>query len=154
MRPSLARARHAGFTLFEILVTLTILAVLLGVAVPALRPSPAVELRGAAGTITTALRQARMEAIKQGKPLALIIDIERRSLRLEGKKKQRQLSERLNMELFTAESEMLEDKIGGIRFYPDGSSTGGRVTLEYDDLRSLVDVEWLTGRIRTLDPDA
>jgi general secretion pathway protein H len=150
----LTRPHEAGFTLFEVLVALTILAVLLAVAVPALRPSPAVELRGAAGTLSTALRQTRMEAIKQGKPLALIVNVEERSLQLESKQKKRQLSEHLHLELFTAESEMLDDGVGGIRFYPDGSSTGGRVTLEYEDLRSLVDVEWLTGRIRVLDPGA
>lgn len=145
---------ESGFSLFEILVALTILSALLAVAVPMLRTSPSVELRTAAGTITTALRQTRMEAIRQGKPLALIVDVERRSLQLEGQPKTRQLSKDLVVELFTAEREMLDDKIGGIRFYPDGSSTGGRVTLEYDRLKRLVDVEWLTGRIRTLDPEA
>jgi general secretion pathway protein H len=44
--------------------------------------------------------------------------------------------------LVTGESE------GGIDFFPDGSSTGGRVYLEIDARSLKVDVEWLTGRIR------
>ena len=34
-----------------------------------------------------------------------------------------------------------------ITFYPDGSSTGGRVTLRDEDNGYVVDVDWLTGRI-------
>ena len=37
--------------------------------------------------------------------------------------------QRLDLKLYTAQSEIVDDKRGAIRFYPDGSSTGGRVTL-------------------------
>ncbi len=34
-----------------------------------------------------------------------------------------------------------------IRFFPDGSSTGGRITLAKDRQQYHVSVDWLTGRI-------
>ena len=42
---------------------------------------------------------------------------------------------------------------GAIRFFPDGSSTGGRITLSTDRLAYLVDVDWLTGKIHLLEAD-
>ncbi len=49
---------------------------------------------------------------------------------------------------------MLAPGRGGIRFYPDGSSTGGRVTLSLEGLQMRVDVEWLTGRVRITEDDS
>ena len=34
-----------------------------------------------------------------------------------------------------------------IRFYSDGSSTGGRITVASGERKYLVDVDWLTGRV-------
>ena len=42
---------------------------------------------------------------------------------------------------------MSSDKRGAIRFYPDGSSTGGRITVSSGERKFLVDVDWLTGRV-------
>jgi general secretion pathway protein H len=136
-----------GFTLFETLVALALLAVLLAVAVPALVPSPAVELRAAADTVATGLRQARLEAQRRQVPTALHIDLDARTLQVEGSGSSRALPQDLVIELVTAEQEMLAVRRGGIRFYPDGSSTGGRVTLSLDGLERRIDVAWLTGRV-------
>jgi len=44
---------------------------------------------------------------------------------------------------------MQSERVGAIRFFPDGSSTGGRVILKRDDGDAgwQVGVNWLTGRI-------
>jgi general secretion pathway protein H len=34
-----------------------------------------------------------------------------------------------------------------ILFFPDGGSTGGRLTLATGDRRRLIAVDWLTGRV-------
>ena len=44
-----------------------------------------------------------------------------------------------------------EQDTGAIRFFPDGSSTGGRVTLMVGERSYAVDVDWLTGRVRVLE---
>jgi general secretion pathway protein H len=57
------------------------------------------------------------------------------------------LPESVRLGLFTAEAELSGEGLGSIRFYPDGSSTGGRVSLEAAGKRRLVDVNWLTGAV-------
>ena len=42
---------------------------------------------------------------------------------------------------------MRDDRVGGVRFYPDGSSTGGRVLISRGGHGYQVGVTWLTGRI-------
>ena len=49
------------------------------------------------------------------------------------------------MELNTARSELTSETAGGIRFYPDGGSTGGNVRLEANGRIYRVNVTWLTG---------
>ena len=57
----------------------------------------------------------------------------------------------LELKLFTAQSDIISEHRGAIRFYPDGGSTGGRVTLAAGERKFEVDVDWLTGRVAILD---
>jgi general secretion pathway protein H len=61
------------------------------------------------------------------------------------------LPERLELKLYTAQRDIVGDKIGAIRFFPDGGSTGGRITLAAGERKYDVDVDWLTGRVTILD---
>ncbi len=47
----------------------------------------------------------------------------------------------------------LGERVSGIRFYPDGSATGGRVSVSTPRTRMSVDVNWLTGKVRILDDE-
>ena len=143
----------AGFTLLETLVALALIAVLLAVAVPALIPTPGVELRAVARVVATGLRQAKLEAQRNRRSTALQVDVESRTLTLEGRQRVRQLPPEIEVEITTAEQEMLSPDRGGIRFYPDGSSTGGRISLSLEGLKTRVDVEWLTGRVKVTEED-
>ena len=138
----------AGFTLLETLVALALVVLLLAVAVPALIVPPGVSLRTTADLVATGLRQARLAAIRQQRPVALLVDVNARALQVEGGSRIRQLPRDVQLEIETAAGEIYGGQVGGIRFFPDGSSTGGRVTLTLGGLETLVDVEWLTGRIR------
>jgi general secretion pathway protein H len=142
------RRTAAGFTLLETLVALALVAVLLAIAVPAIVVPPGLELRAAADLVATGLRQARLAAMRQQRPVALLLDVEARALQVEGVRKIRTLPRAIKLELYTARGEIAGSQVGGIRFYADGSSTGGRVTLTREALSTRVDVEWLTGRIR------
>lgn len=143
--------RSAGFTLLELLLALGIAALIAAIALPALRPSPVAELRSSAQLVAAALRQTRVDAMDRGRSLALLVDTETRSLQQQGAGAVRRLPDDLRLTLNTAEREMLGPYRGGIRFWPDGSATGGRVTLDKEQLRVRVDVEWLTGRVRISD---
>ena len=73
------------------------------------------------------------------------VDVERKQIVLG--KQSRRLPQGIHLKLLTAKRERSGVSRGAIRFFPDGSSTGGRVTLAHDNLSYLVDVDWLTGRV-------
>ena len=144
MRP-LRAAR--GFTLLEVLMVLVIAAA--GFALVVRFTSAGVsgaELKSAARTVAAGLRAARGTAIATQESAAMLLDLDRRTIEVTGAAKPRALSDRLELKLYTAQSEVRDDRHGAIRFYPDGSSTGGRVTLSAGERKLLVDVDWLTGR--------
>jgi general secretion pathway protein H len=64
-----------------------------------------------------------------------------------GNDEPRHVSEKVDLKLFTAEAEVSSERNGSIRFYPDGSSTGGRVTVSSGERKYQVDVDWITGRV-------
>ncbi len=140
--------RHRGFTLVELLVVMAIAALAMS-AVPPMFSSamPGVEMKAAARRTLSSLRLARELAIRQGEDVVLVIDVEGHRLELPG---HRNLSipKRLHLQLEAADREMIDAQRGGIRFFPDGSSTGGRIILASGDAGYQVGVSWLTGRVR------
>ncbi len=77
----------------------------------------------------------------------MLIDTERKAYRLGPDARGHELSAALEVSLVTAASEQLDDTRGRIRFFPDGTSTGGRVTLSRDDRKFDITVDWLTGLV-------
>lgn len=147
-------ARRRGFTLIELLVVISIAAMLVAVTPPLIsRALPGVELKGAARQLSAALRFARNRAVTVRESTTVQVDVEQRRITVSGKPKPIQLSDRLEVKMLTAESESQGEKVGGIRFFPDGGSTGGRVTFTRDERELAVDVDWLTGRVRILDEE-
>jgi general secretion pathway protein H len=68
-----------------------------------------------------------------------------------GKKRQYPLPDNMAISLVTARSELDTDRVGKIRFFPDGTSTGGRITLARGERKYGVDINWLTGQVVILD---
>ena len=57
----------------------------------------------------------------------------------------------IDLKLFTAQRDLVNDQIGAVRFYADGGSNGGRITLAAGERKFDVDVDWLTGRVAILE---
>jgi general secretion pathway protein H len=132
----------------ELLVVLAIAALAMSAVPPLFSAAmPGVEMKAAARKTLTSLRLARELAIRQGADQALIIDVDERRLELPGHRSLG-LPKRLSLRLEAADREMIDDQRGAIRFFPDGSSTGGRIMLGYGDSGYQVGVNWLTGRVR------
>ena len=141
-----------GFTLVELLVVLAIAGLMLAVAPPLISSvMPGVELKAAARRTAGALRLAREVAIASGRDIAWVTDIDSNRYRIDGDHRGGSLPAGLAVELVAAEDEMQSDTVGAIRFFPDGSSTGGRVILKRCDGGYQVGVNWLTGRILVAD---
>lgn len=141
----------SGFTLVELLVVLAILVTVSGLVAPMFFNSGTMEVKAAARVVAAGLRKARGEAIAGNRPTAFAVDTKRHSFRLGDGGRERMFSEGLDVSLYTASSERVDEQVGAIRFYSDGSSTGGRVTLSNRKRTMYVDVAWETGRIRIMD---
>lgn len=137
-----------GFTLLEILVVLFLMGLAYAMAVPTIGSGAVtLELKGATRQLAAALRKARGTAIAQREDAVLTVDVGQRRFALSGDSKIYPLPKDLDINLFTAQSEQLEEQVGNIRFFPDGTSTGGRITLTAKGSSFAVDVDWLTGKV-------
>ena len=150
-----ARAGQHGFTLLEILIVLVIGVLLVALVPPLLSGmSGATELRGAARQLAAGLRNARNEAVTRQQEAVLTLDLERRRFGVTGDPREIALPEGVALKLYTAQSELLDSATGGIRFFPDGSSTGGAITVSGPKLAYRVNVDWLTGTVAIVEQDA
>jgi len=142
------RPQCRGFTLLELLLVLLLLGLMYGLAGPMLGSgSVGLEMKGAARQLAAGLRKARSIAITERREAALTIDVDARTFLVTGDPKTYSLPQRLDLGLFTAQSELVQEKTGNIRFFADGSSTGGRVTISAAEAKQTVDVDWMTGRV-------
>lgn len=136
------RRRATGFTLIEMTVVLLLLAVILTIVLPNVstlfgRPAAG----GAARLLTDALREARAEAIATRRPVRFSLARDRRSWRYAGR-----TGGTGGGPVMTLSGAPLA---GGpaIVFFPDGSSTGGRVALGDGGAGRAIAVRWLDGGI-------
>jgi general secretion pathway protein H len=148
----LPRHRATGVTLIEILVVLSIMAVVAAMAVPMLSGGVSgSELKGAAREVAAGLRFARSDAVATRQETRLVFDLEQHTFRIDRDARVHSLPKKAELKLFTAQSDIADEKTGAIRFYPDGGSTGGRLTIAAGERKYEVDVDWLTGRVAILD---
>ena len=103
--------------------------------------SAALDMRSATASVAGALRLARTRAIVTNRPVATAFDPAYSTLRV-GDDPIRMLPGGIRFSVVT-----VQEQVPAIRFFPDGSSTGGRVELTEDGQRAQVGVDWLTGRV-------
>lgn len=137
-----------GFTLIEVLVVLAIMVLVVAIVVP-MGVGERAHARIAAGAheIAEGLRLTRSRAILTDRAADFLVDVNTDTFRVAGAMAPVALPRDLKITLSTTEDLLKGDSIGAIRFYPDGSSTGGGVTLVGAEDRYLVAVDWLTGGI-------
>lgn len=137
--------RALGFSLIEVMIVLALTGLLMGVVATNLTEGPV--LRESAREVLASLRQARSSAIMTQKQTRWIMDTSTKSFTIEGLNQERKLSPNIELKLNTAASEVMSNNKGAIRFYPDGSSTGGSIDVIYKGQTYKVNVEWITGRV-------
>jgi len=137
-----------GFTLIELVVALAVAALLLAIVLPfGLHRRGHDELASGAREIAGALRLARSQAILVNRPASFVVDIENGFWRPPGATAARAVPAGSRISLFTAQEEQRSASTGAIRFFPDGSSTGGGVALSLGSERYDILVDWLTGGV-------
>ncbi|MFN7180804.1 GspH/FimT family pseudopilin [Hyphomonas sp.] len=135
--------REAGYSLMELLVALTILALAMGVvSLSVSRRSPAFEMRRTASETVSLVREARLTAQSTGRAARIVFDAEARRITGPGEASVT-VPEGIETSLVSSASA----GPSAIIFFPDGSSTGGKLTLEILGRRETVTVDWLTSQV-------
>ncbi len=151
-RARTAFADDAGFSLLELMVVLAILAMVGGLALRLTLGTPAgLSLTTAAQDIATEARRARLLALQSSRDTVLMLDAGKRKLWIEGHGAETILDTGIALELTAAAPERRSATLGGIRFFADGSSTGGEVRLTRAGQSRKVRIDWLLGRASVID---
>jgi general secretion pathway protein H len=146
---------NKGFTLIELMVVLFI--VVLGFTAIGMSLSSgngSTEHKGVARDIVSALRYARGQALMTHQETTVTFDLAENSYTVSERDTVYAIPQTIDVSLVTGQKELSGEGQGSVRFFPDGSSSGGRVTLERAGRAWKIDINWLTGLIELEDTDS
>jgi general secretion pathway protein H len=156
--PSFPRKRESrGFTLLELLIVLSIIAIATGLIVPNLAITDNAAFNAEVRRAASALTYARRMAIVKGAPQsATLYALDPRAPDYDARFAEATLkdgnarwaSDDIVLE-YQSELAPLAEKLGQITltFFPQGGSTGGLLAFERDERRALIRVNAITGRM-------
>jgi general secretion pathway protein H len=128
------RAREAGFTLLEMIVVIIVMTFITGlVLVRHPWHSAGLDMDATVRALTDGLRLARSRAIAQDRTVAVVTAAGGFSI------------DGAAPRTLPPEQVLSTERVV---FTPDGGSTGGTIALAAGQRRIVVDVNWMTGRVR------
>lgn len=137
-----------GFTLIELTVVLFVMVLAFAaVGVNLSSGRGGTEIRAAARDLVSAFRYARGQALIRGEATSVTLDFSENSYQISTRERIYRIPSAIEMTLVTAQTETSGYGRAGVRFFPDGSSTGGRLTLEREGQVWRIDINWMTGQI-------
>lgn len=138
-----------GFTLLEIMVVMAIMIFILAIIPPLFsNVISGTQVKSATRQLAAGLQYTRSQAISKQKEMTLTLDIDKKLFQVGEKVRSIKVPDDTEISLITARSEQTTTHAGRIRFFPDGSSTGGQIKLAHAAKEFLVDVHWLTGKVQ------
>jgi general secretion pathway protein H len=133
------------------IVVLVVVALIAGIFVGRMPVrSHGLERRALVDAMVEALRGARGRAIGSNRPVTIAINGEHGRFTVEGGPSL-QLPDTLAMTAAAGPGGVARKDLAGIRFAPDGSSSGGRIVLADGKRRTSIGIDWLTGRVSVAD---
>ena len=136
-----------GFTLFEILIVVTLIAALTLVLMGAMNGGmDGLKLRSNAKKLVAELRHARAQAIATGTVQRFTVVPEQRTW-TGAKQHHGEFPKSLDVVFTGVRQVQAREGEGVILFFEDGASTGGRIQLRVKKAAWNVDVAWLTGEV-------
>jgi general secretion pathway protein H len=120
------------------------------VAVSALYRSPSggVQVKAAALQTASRLRDLRAAAMTTASERLAMIDVNGRAIRFSDGRPILQLDRSIALRVTAADS-VSGNAAAGVRFFPNGSSSGATISLKSKGQAYEVRVNWLTGRVST-----
>ena len=147
---SMKKQNLRGFTLFELLIVMTILAISIGAVFTFYRPNSGVTtLKALASQIATKIRDTRIAAIYSQRDQLVMVDIDKRNFIFQNGKSNIILPRDIKLTMTGASGEKYSNNQLAVRFFPNGSSTGGVITFLREKQAYEIRVNWLTGRVST-----
>lgn len=144
------RAREQGFTLFEMLAVMLILClVIAAVPMAAKSPSPMAKAKGDAAMISARLRGLRSAAIATSGQRMAVFDVAKRQVHFDDGRAPVTIDRSLSISVTSADSQRSAKDVRGVRFYPNGGSSGATITIASGKEGYRIRVNWLTGRVST-----
>lgn len=149
----LTRARYfpqQGFTLLELMIVLTIAGLLVAVSVPsAAKLYQSMVYRGAVGDARALLETARYQALITGHSMDVLVQPNTRRLALKNMfPNAKPLPKSLDLRVTSAAELQFNHNTAVIRFYPDGSSSGGSISLLRETGGGVtLHIGWLLGQV-------
>lgn len=139
--------RSSGFSLLELMLVLLLIA-LMFTMVPRMMGTgvSGAELKSSVRALNSAMKLARDAAINTRREAYVTVNVETREFTTTFESRTHKLNEQLTLKLFTSQADQLDQSTASFRFYPDGSSNGGRVTVGANEREFAIDIDWLTGR--------
>jgi general secretion pathway protein H len=138
--------RKGGFTLVEVLVVLTIVALVVS-SISYVVFNGNNDLQSVSREIVQSIKLVQQRSIREDKPYQIEIDLNENSISFP--EKLVEIPSAYSVTVKTAANQVIEDKLVGMTFYPDASSTGGSILLESDQEEYQIVVVWISGKIQT-----
>ena len=135
-----------GFTLIEMLAVIALIAIAVTVTAVSLHGRGRGRLDAAAQQMAAGLRDTRTRAMATSRPQGFTVDLRDHSFAAPGREPRR-LPANAAVQVTSAAEDATQAGVARIRFFPDGSSSGGHVVLSVPHHSVLVAVDWLTGAV-------
>ncbi len=144
------RTEQSGFTLFELLIVMSIAALAIGTTLSLYTPGKSsVDIKAATYKIASAINIARSKAITGQKEVRILFNLAERKITFSDVGKEIRVAENMDITVTSAANETRSKEITGIRFFPNGRSTGGTVKLKQNGQNYEIRINWLTGGVST-----
>lgn len=146
---TVTRRAANGFSLVELLVVLAIIALAAALVIPTVGSGQSNRMvKQSADAIAGVLQESRLRSLARNEEVSVDFNTTTRVFSASGA--DFQVPENIEIKLLSAKGNAL-DADPKFTFFPDGSSTGGSITLSDDRKSSRVAIHWLTGRIAVTD---
>jgi general secretion pathway protein H len=138
-----------GFTLFEMMIVLVILAMAMTVAPSIMAGLQGSRLRAASDKLVARLRETRGEALRRGSVVEIVLDPARRTYAMPTATEVQPLPDVVDAVEVRPPALLQQDGLARIRFGPDGAATEAQISLRHRASSIDITVDWLTGRVYT-----